>query len=224
MAAIPKTTSVFGTSHRWEGHSHTLHRKYLLPISSNLEQGEYECSVGRKGHSRTPTLMPHESDVLSVDCTTESWLESVPNSLSEQWKAFDQGSTGLTSTDPTYERLWANNDIPLPLMQSSRMMRNQPPWKYQNFTVWHNDILPGAFIIWVGLCICLHIISWMHIILLGNTMWRHSVLTTTDLPNSNDSWHHWGYHPCQLYGGFGGGRPKDIWSKHSCPTAETKKG
>ena len=32
-------------------------------------------------------------------------------------------------------------------------MRNQPPWKYQNFALWQNYILPSAFDIWVGLYI-----------------------------------------------------------------------
>ena len=45
MAALPEPTSICGTSHRWGGHICTLHRKYLLPISNNLEQEEGEISV-----------------------------------------------------------------------------------------------------------------------------------------------------------------------------------
>ena len=54
-----------------EGHSHTLNRNYLLPISSNLEQGEMGSAVGGNGHSGTPTLMSYESEVLPVNCLTE---------------------------------------------------------------------------------------------------------------------------------------------------------
>ena len=72
--------------------------------------------------------------------------------------------------DPTHEGLQADNDIPVPLRQSSRMMRNQPPWRYYNFALWQNDILPGAFNILVGRCICIHINSCVHIIFMGNTV------------------------------------------------------
>ena len=49
------------------------------------------------------------------------------------------------------------------------------------------DILPGAFDIWVGLCICFHIMSCMYNVFVGNTAWRHSIWATTDLPNTMNS-------------------------------------
>ena len=153
-----------------EGHSHTLHRNYLLPISSNLEQGECESSVGGNGHSGTPTWMPHESDALPVDCLTKGQPASVPNSPSEQHEPFKPGSTGSTSMDPTDEGLQADNDTLVPLRQSSKIMRNQPQQRYWNFTLWHNDIFPGAFNIWVGLCICLHIVSCIHVVFIVDTI------------------------------------------------------
>ena len=88
----------------------------------------------------------------------------MPNSPSKQCEPFNPGLNRLTSTD---EGLYAYNDTPVPLRQSLRMMRSQPPWRYQNFTLLQNDILSGAFNIWVGLCICLHIISCMHVTLQG---------------------------------------------------------
>ena len=129
----------------------------------------------------------------------------MPNSPSKQHKPFDPGLTRSTSMDHTDK---GSKLTPVPLRQSSRMMRNQPPWRYQNFALWHNDIFPGTFNIWVGLCICLHIISCMHIVFMGNTVLEHSIWATAYLPNTNDSWHWRGYNPCWLYGGFWMGGPQ----------------
>ena len=150
-----------------KGHCCTLHMNYLLPINSNLEQGKCENSVGGDGNSNTPTPMPCENGMLPVDGPTKGQLESMPNSSSKQHELYNPGLTSIDSTD---EGLKADNDTPVPLIQSSRMMRNQPPWRYWNFTLQQNYILPSAFNIWVGLCICLHIISCVHIAFVGNTM------------------------------------------------------
>ena len=124
------------------------------------------------------------------------------NSPAEQSEPFDPGSPKLTSTDPSDERLQTDNDAPVPPRQSSRTMRNQPQWRYWNFVLQKNYILPSSLNIWLGLCICLHIISCVHMVFMGNTVWEHSTQTTMNLPNIHDSWHWWGYHPCQPYGGF----------------------
>ena len=63
--------------------------------------------------------------------------------------------------DPTGRGLQADKDAPVAPRQSSRTTGNQPLWLYWNFALEQKDILPDAFIIWVGLCICLHIISCM---------------------------------------------------------------
>ena len=178
---------------------HTLHRNYLLPISNNLEQGEGENFVGWDGLSNEPTPIPQENDALPVNHLTMTWLEIMPKSLSKQHELFDPG---LTSMDPTDEGLQADNDTPVSLRWISRTMRNQLPWSYQNLALQQNDIFPSPFNVWVGLCFCLCIISCMHIIFMGNTVWRHSIWTITNLPNTNNSWHWWGYHPCWLYGRF----------------------
>ena len=83
-----------------EGHSHTLHRNYLLPISNNLEQDKCENSVEGGGPSDEPTPIPHENDALLVDCPTESQPEGIPNSPPKQHKQFEPGLTRSTSTDP----------------------------------------------------------------------------------------------------------------------------
>ena len=43
-----------------EGHSQTLHRNYLLPISPNLEQGEMDKPVVGAGNDTSPTPAPPE--------------------------------------------------------------------------------------------------------------------------------------------------------------------
>ena len=39
----------------WEGHSQTLHRNYLLPISSNIEQDEKDASMAGVDNINTST-------------------------------------------------------------------------------------------------------------------------------------------------------------------------
>ena len=144
-----------------ERHSHTLHWKYLLSISINLKKEECENSVVGVGPSNKPTPVPHVEDALLVNHSTESEPEDIPNSPSKQQKLVDPGVAGLTSPDPMDEGLQVDDDISVPLRQSLRTMRNQPPWRYWNFELWQNYIPPGAFDIWVDLCICLHIISYL---------------------------------------------------------------
>ena len=83
-----------------EGHSHTLQRNYLLPISNNLEQGEWENSVGGDGHSDKLTPMPYMNDALLVDCLTKSQLESMPNSPSNSAIHFTQDQPGQSAWIP----------------------------------------------------------------------------------------------------------------------------
>ena len=45
-----------------EGHSQTLHRNYLLPISPNLEQSELDKPVVGAGNDTSPTPAPSVSD------------------------------------------------------------------------------------------------------------------------------------------------------------------
>ena len=63
-------------------------------------------------------------------------------------------------------------------------MRNQPPWRYQNFTLQQNDILPGAF----------NILGWpmhlpSHYLMHAHHLHReyhvkYSIQATTDLPHA----------------------------------------
>ena len=52
-----------------EGHSWTLHRNYLLPISPNLEQSEMDKSVAGVGNDTPPTLAPPVSSApVGANC------------------------------------------------------------------------------------------------------------------------------------------------------------
>ena len=92
------------------------------------------------------------------------------------------------------EGLQANDDMPAPLKQSSMKMRNQLPLRYQSFAAWQNDTLSGTLDLWVGLCICLYILSCLHTVFVRSTVWKHSTQTITGLQDRNDLWHWWGYH------------------------------
>ena len=136
------------------------------------------------GGSNEPTQAPCKEDALLVGHPNESWPESIPHSPSKQHELVDPGPIWLTSPDSADEGLQANDDMPVPLRHSSRTMRNWPQWRYQNVTLWQNNILPSAFNMWVGLCICLHIMSCLYTIFVGNTVWRHSIQAITGLPDT----------------------------------------
>ena len=153
-----------------EGHSHTLHRNYLLPFSSNLKQKEWTNSVGGEGPSDGPALISHMSDALPVDWLTGSHLESALNLLSEQDEPVISEMTGLTSTDPTDRGLQDASDEPILLRQSSISARNQLLSRYQNFALQQNNNFSGVSDICAGLWVCIQIISIVYIILCGNTV------------------------------------------------------
>ena len=197
--------SIYGMSHRWGRAQPYPTSKFLLPISHNLEQTEYGNAVEGDGSNEATPVQPKE-DVLLGDCQAKGQLEGITNSPSKQHEPVGPEPTGLTSLDSTNEGLHAKDDVPAPLRQSSRKIRNQLPLRYWNFAAWQNDIFPYTFNMWVGLCICLHIVSYLYTVFLGSTVWRHSTWTITGLPDTNDFWHWWGYHWCWLYGGFVDGR------------------
>ena len=213
MAALPKPTIVYGMSHR-QGRIQP-HPKHKLPVAHQQQLGTgrmWKFCWGRWTQWYTNYYATWELCISSQ-------LESMPNSLSP----FDPG---LTSMDPTDEGLQADNDTPAPLRQSLRMMSNQPLYRYQNFTLQLDDIHPSAFNIWVGLCICLHIITCVHIAffreyhvktiyLSHNRSAQHKqFLTLMRIPSISVLW--W-----ILDGGSG---LNDVWSKCSCPIRDTKQG
>ena len=176
------------------------------------------------GRRQRETPVPYKEDALLVNCLTKSQPEGTPHSSSKQCEPVNPVPTGSTSPDSVHEELQSSHDTPVPLRWSLKKMRNQLPWRYQNFAVWQNDTLPDTLNMWVGLCICLYIMSYLYTVFVGSTVWRHSTWNITGLPDTNYFWHWWGHHQCWLYSGFLDGRSewKVIWSKCSCPTRKTK--
>ena len=80
-----------------EGHSQTLHRNYLLPISNNLEQAECENPVEGVRPIDEPTPPPQAGNALLADWLAESQAENLPNSAPEQHELINPELTGLTS-------------------------------------------------------------------------------------------------------------------------------
>ena len=90
-----------------EGHSWTLHRNYLLPISPNLEQSEMEKPVAEVGNDTSPTPVPPVSDA------------PVGAELSGMVTSSSAGSTPEN-----------NPDRPAPLRCGTLTTRNQLPLRY----------------------------------------------------------------------------------------------
>ena len=134
-----------------EGHSQTLHKNYLLPISSNLEQNEKDAPMERVEHTNT------SAPVSSVD--------SVPA---------DTEPTGMAMSDTTGNTSQGSLDQPAPLRHGTHTTQNQLPWRYQNFGLLADTSLLGLWDAWVGLCICLHFISCLYIIF-GEVWCKHTL-------------------------------------------------
>ena len=93
-----------------ERHSHTLHRNYLLPINSNIEQGEMDEPMAGVGNNISLTPAP------SVD--------NVPAGA---------GLSGMVTSSTAGSPPIGSPDQPAPLRCSTQTTRNQLPWRYWNF-------------------------------------------------------------------------------------------
>ena len=127
------------------GCSWTLHRNYLLPISSKLEQNEKDASVAGVEHTNTSAPAP------SVDSAP---ADAEPSRIATSY------TTGNTCH--------GSPDQPAPLRCGTCTTQNQLPWRYQNFGLLADTSLPGIWDAWVSLCICLHFISCLYNILMGS--------------------------------------------------------
>ena len=117
-------------------------RNYLLPISSNLEQ------TGDEPIDQL-TLEPSADGGLPANGLTERWLESPPGLLTKQSDPFKLKPTELTTSDLMSNNSQAGQDQPAAFQQSAHIMRNQPPWRYWNFTLQKNTTNPGVFNVWM---------------------------------------------------------------------------
>ena len=128
-----------------EGHSWTLHRNYLLPISSNLEHNEKDAPVAGVEHTKTSTPAP------SVDNEPAD---------AEPSRMVTSSTAGNMSQD--------SPDQPAPLRCGTHTTWNWLPWRYWNFGLLADTSLPSIWDAWVGLCICLHFISCLYTVFWGS--------------------------------------------------------
>ena len=132
------------------GHSWTLHRTYLLPISPNLQQIEKDTPMAGVKHTSTSAPVP------SVD--------SEPD---------DAEPSGMATSDTTGITSQGSLDQPAPSRGSTCTIQNQLPWRHQNFALLADTIPPNIWDAWVGLYICLDFISCLYIIFVGSIVKTH---------------------------------------------------
>ena len=157
-----------------EGYSQTLHRNYLLPISNNLEQVGDENSVAGVEPIDKPTPVPPVDSGLPANRLTKRWPENLPNLPPQQHKPFDLEPTVSAASGMMSDGSQAGQNQPAPLRQSACTMRNQLPWRYQNFTLQQNNTTHGAFDVWDGLHTCLHLMVGLYNTSWKSTVWKYS--------------------------------------------------
>ena len=80
----------------------------------------------------------------------------------------DSEPSGMATSEATGNMPQVSPDQPAPLRCSTHTAQNQLPWKYQNFALLP-DASPSSILeAWVGLCICLHLISCLYTIFMGS--------------------------------------------------------
>ena len=130
-----------------EGPSQTLHRNYLLPFNSNIEQGKMGEPMVGVGNNASPTPMP------SVD--------SAPA---------DMGSSGMVTSNMAGSTPRGSPDQPAPLRHSTQTTRNPLPWRYQNFGLVTDTGPTSIWDAWIGLCVSLHIVLCLYTVFWGITV------------------------------------------------------
>ena len=189
--------------HLWDGEgcSQTLHRNYLLPISSNIEQDVKNAPMA--GVESTNTSTP----VLPVDD-----------------EPADVGLSGMVTSSTASNTPQDSLDQPATLRCGTQTTQNWLLWRYWNFSLLA-DTSPSS--IWnalVGLCVCLHVISCLYIIFWRSTVWIHStysitcVLSITHFSIKGNS-----LNVVSMVEFWRGSGPKIIWPKCNCPIKNSKK-
>ena len=138
-----------------EGHSQTLHRDYLLPINSNLEQGEKDKPIIGVGNDASPPPVP-----------------SVGNAPAES------GPSGMVTSNSADSTPHSSPDWSAPLRCSTWTTRNWLPWRYQNFGLLADTGPTGIWDAWVDLCICLCVMICLYTIFGGMYSVEHTLLVT----------------------------------------------
>ena len=74
-------------------------------------------------------------------------------------------------------------DKPAPLRCGTHATQNQLPWRYHNFALLADASPPSNLHAWVGLCICLHLMSCLYTIFVG-AQCKHFSCTISFLPGT----------------------------------------
>ena len=128
-----------------KGHSWTLHTNYLQPISPNLKQAGDDMPVAGVEQTRTSVPAPP--------------IDSKPA---------DSEPSGMATFNMTGNTSQGSQEQPVPLRCGTCTTWNQLPQPYCNFALLADMSPPGILNAWVGLCICLHLISCLYTIFMGS--------------------------------------------------------
>ena len=131
-----------------EGHSWTLHRNFLLPITSNIGQDEKDEPMAGVENNNTSTPMPP--------------VDSEPANA---------GPSGMVIPSTAGNIPQGSLDQPAPLRCSVWKTWNWLLWRYQNFGLWMDTSPSSIWDAWINLCICLHIIFCLYTIFWKSTVW-----------------------------------------------------
>ena len=80
----------------------------------------------------------------------------------------DSEPSRMTTSDTMGDMSQDSQDHPDPLRCGTCTTWNQLPWRYHNFALLADTSTPGILDAWVGLCICLHLISCLYTIFVGS--------------------------------------------------------
>ena len=171
-----------------EGCSWTLHRNHLHPINSNIGQDEKDTPMAGVENNTTSTPTPP--------------VDSEPANARP---------SGMVTPSAAGNTSHGSPNQPAPLRCSTWKTWNWLPWRYWTFSLLAATSLSGIWDALVGLCICLHVISYLYTVFWGSTVWIHSTYTIMCLPSTTQFWH-WGeFFQCNLYVGSLDGGGVDQW-------------
>ena len=142
-----------------EGCSQTLHRNYLLPINSNIEQGKMDKPVAGVGNNISPTPVPS--------------LDNAPAGA---------GPLGMVTSSTAGSTSQGSSDQPAPLKCGTWTTRNhQEPTSMEVLEFW---FVSGHWPHWHlgcmgwSMCLCIyHVLSVYHF--LGKYSVKHTPLATS---------------------------------------------
>ena len=162
-----------------QGCIQTLHRNYLLPISSNIGQAKKDAPMAGVESNNTSTPVP------PVDS-----------------ESADAGLSGMVMSSTAGNTPQGSPDQLAPLRHGTQITWNQLLWRYQNFSLLADTSLSGIWDVLVGLCIYLHVISCLYTIFWGSTVWIYSTYSITCLLSTTHFGIEGNSSQCSLCGGF----------------------